>query len=798
MTVLHPRIESELRDLLHALTVDGSLLSATQLQGYYAAFRREFGPEALRALDGQQLLERMHDHGNRNGLVYWLEFKNDEIFPARFGSIAGGSALKFGVYRRAESGTWATKGIGSSPKDIPLAEAIEIARVHRDQLLAASDVLAALSDSVDDRNYLTVQRDLSGVAPDVQDTVWGHKYLSLLFPEKLDDFHNASFQRYQLARLLQMPPRDGDNWAEGRYVCGGRFVALSRYLDLPLNTLTTLLNRRHGPPRSYWRLGTTDDVRSPRKFWPSMRDRDILALGWPLVGDLSAHSDKTELKTAIAELLRKHYADTPKTIGMAANQLAKFVMRFAEGDRVVVTDGALVLGVGEVAGPYSFDPSSPFPHQRPVRWRSLAEWNEVDAESRRGSTGTIKDPPNQVEIERHILDDATSTHIQNARATQVSEASPTASSRAHTPLARLNGILGLVQEVLERKGQVVLYGPPGTGKTYWALRGARDLAAHRAFGVSYADLRDEQRSRIGGDASGTPALVRVTSFHPEYGYEDFIEGYRPHAAPDGSLSFAVVPGIFRRICSDAAAAPHHDFYLVIDEINRGDIPRIFGELLTLLERDKRGEQVVLPASGERFCVPSNVYVLGTMNTADRSIALLDVALRRRFGFTELMPDYSLLAGTVIGGLPLGAWLEDLNGRVRVQGGGDGRNRQIGHAFFLGAGGRPITTVEQLAAVLRDDIVPLLQEYSYDDFSQLQEMLGSGLVDTTAQRIKYELFDQNRGSELIAALLRPEIATATAAVIATATEAELSENEESSDEGRGVVSPSASRVTSSTS
>jgi 5-methylcytosine-specific restriction protein B len=255
----------------------------------------------------------------------------------------------------------------------------------------------------------------------------------------------------------------------------------------------------------------------------------------------------------------------------------------------------------------------------------------------------------------------------------------------------------------------------------------------------------------------------VTSFHPEYGYEDFIEGYRPATGANGSLTFKMERGVFRRLCDYAIGSPELDYYLIIDEINRGDVPRIFGELLTLLESDKRGEVVRLSASGDAFHVPPNVFLIGTMNTADRSIALLDVALRRRFGFVELMPDYSVLEQAVVGGLPLGPWLRYINGRIRAIGGTDARNRQIGHAFLL-AGGTPITTVEQLTAVLRDDVIPLLEEYCYDDFEQVSEIIGSKLVDKPAQRIRRELLEADRGIDLIAALNHPEIVTGIRSVV----------------------------------
>jgi 5-methylcytosine-specific restriction protein B len=787
MAELHPRIEADLRQIQDSLAADGTLISRPQLQRYYDTFRREFGPEVLRSLDGQQLLERMHAHGNRDSLVYWLEFKDDDVFPSisAFGSIAGGSALKFGVYRRAETGTWATKGTGSAPKDISLAEAIEIAQRHRDQLLAAVNAVSTLSAGAADAEHLSLQRELARVAPDVQDTAWGHKYLSLIFPDVLDDFHVASYQRYNLIRVLQLPPRDRDEWAEGRYVCAGRFVALAQQLDVPVHILTTLVNRRHGQPRSYWRIGTTDDEKARRKYWPMMRDGNIVAVGWPALGDLSEFQNNKESRDAIAAMVQQHYPNNASAVSNSAGQLLKFVAGMTEGDRVIAADGQTVLGIAEVAGPYGHDPSAPFPHQRPVKWLSHVEWKAVDAEALRTSVAVIRDPRNQVAIERHILDDSESVIKRDIVVQPGTSHAEQQRPGIRGPLPRLTGIPGLVQAVLERKGQVILYGPPGTGKTYWALRAARDLAALRVFGSRYSELQPDQKSRIDKGVAGAPALVRITSFHPEYGYEDFIEGYRPRTV-NGSLSFELMPGTFRRLCTDALAAPGLEFYLVIDEINRGDVPRIFGELLTLLERDKRGESFLLPASGELFRVPPNVHVLGTMNTADRSIALLDVALRRRFGFVELMPDYSVLKSASVGGLPLGPWLADLNDRIRAAGGGDARNRQIGHAFLLGPGG-PIATVEQLAAVLRDDIVPLLEEYCYDDFTQLTETLGSGLVDVSSQRIRQELFDTGRGADLIAALGNPKLATVSAV---NATPGNALPEDETDDDEQGRTSGTA--------
>jgi 5-methylcytosine-specific restriction protein B len=346
---------------------------------------------------------------------------------------------------------------------------------------------------------------------------------------------------------------------------------------------------------------------------------------------------------------------------------------------------------------------------------------------------------------------------------------------------RLEGIPKQIQAILARKGQVILYGPPGTGKTYWARKTALDLAAHAAFRERYTELEDSQKAKVSGDQT-QHGLVRVVTFHPAYGYEDFIEGYRPQET-DGRLAFTLREGVFKRLCADAVQEPKQKFYLLIDEINRGDIPRIFGELLTLLENDKRGQPVSLPLSGRRFTVPQNVYLIGTMNTADRSIALLDTALRRRFGFIELMPDTSVFGDAVAGNaIPLGPWLAALNRRILEHIGRDARNLQIGHAYLL-EDEQPVTDIGRFIRIVEEDIVPLLQEYCYEDYTALARILGSRLVNEDRQRVRHELFASSRREELIQALLAlaPDIATSTEAVSKLEPEATPDDLDEEEDE-----------------
>jgi|GEM_PF-2250858 len=250
-------------------------------------------------------------------------------------------------------------------------------------------------------------------------------------------------------------------------------------------------------------------------------------------------------------------------------------------------------------------------------------------------------------------------------------------------------------------------------------------------------------SRPAADWSADPAArMAFVTFHPSYAYEEFVEGLRP-STEGGQLSYDVRDGVFKRICQsaerelrDARAAGRtpRPFLLVIDEINRANIAKVFGELMTLIEDDKRvtvdgkGIRVQLPYSDgtELFGVPENLTIVGAMNTADRSIALLDLALRRRFTFLEVLPDVQVIRDTtgdggVVEGINVAQLLEHLNSRVRVL---LDRDHQIGHSYLTGIKrGLP-----ELHFRWYHKVIPLLQEYFYNDGEKLQQVLGKAFVE----------------------------------------------------------------------
>lgn len=301
----------------------------------------------------------------------------------------------------------------------------------------------------------------------------------------------------------------------------------------------------------------------------------------------------------------------------------------------------------------------------------------------------------------------------------------------------------------------ILYGPPGTGKTYNSIfysvgiieedKNVIDMIENENINIS-----DETKEEIfcKFNVLKKEGQIEFVTFHQSYSYEDFVEGIRPTLdekkveetkvettqenkieidvnKDKSDLKYTLYSGIFKDICERAGNPKNKDknYVLIIDEINRGNISKIFGELITLIEPSKRlGEseelKIKLPYSKDEFGAPKNLYILGTMNTADRSIALLDIALRRRFKFIEMPPKYNLLKsdiGDKNEKIDLQELLKAINNRIEFL---LNKDHLIGHSYFLG-----IETFSDLKEVFKNSIIPLLQEYFYDDFEKIKIVLN---------------------------------------------------------------------------
>lgn len=287
----------------------------------------------------------------------------------------------------------------------------------------------------------------------------------------------------------------------------------------------------------------------------------------------------------------------------------------------------------------------------------------------------------------------------------------------------------------------ILYGPSGTGKTYNSIfysvgiiekdKNVIDMIENENINIS-----DETKEEIfcKFNVLKKEGQIEFVTFHQSYSYEDFVEGIRPilknnekdrkeSNEEEKVLKYTLYSGIFKDICERAIEYPDKNYVLIIDEINRGNISKIFGELITLIEPSKRlGEneelKIKLPYSKDEFGVPKNLYILGTMNTADRSIAMLDIALRRRFNFIEMPPKYNLLKsdiGDENEKIDLQELLKAINNRIEFL---LDKDHLIGHSYFVN-----VKTFDDLKEIFKNSIMPLLQEYFYDDFEKIRFVLN---------------------------------------------------------------------------
>ena len=564
----------------------------------------------------------------------------------------------------------------------------------------------------------------------VSGRMFRHVMLYLLFPEYLEPIASASYKRQIVKRLRPRgnPVDDLDLIALDRAVLEARRKLEDEFTDREVDFYRSPIKERWKPgagdgpedpvvphdvrlsneEAAAWFQGRFPDSErvwwlsagTVGRLWPNFLTDNVAVLSHGDLGDLGEYRSRDALAEELVKLGR---GPNPRNRSLA---LWQFSREMQVNDLIIAQYGGLhVVGWGQVKGDYTYDPDRPeYPHRRPVDWHAC-------------------DPPITAPhraVAKALTDFSPYLPFMHQVFSKIEEGDNGPGARPDPPYTIDTALEGVfvsreqfhrILESIRLRRNLILQGPPGTGKTFisqriaWCLIGRKD-----------------------------PSQVELVQFHQSYSYEDFVQGYRP----TDSGGFSLKNGVFFEFCQSAREKPKESFVFIIDEINRGNLSRIFGELLMLIEADKRGSdyaaQLTYGSRGERFFVPPNVYILGMMNTADRSLALVDYALRRRFAFEELTPafgtdqfrDYILEIGLDLSLIDvIDERMEELNRSIRDD---DelGRGFQIGHSFFV-PGDDDELSDDWYRNVVHTQIQPLLNEYWFDTPERVEDAVNKLLA-----------------------------------------------------------------------
>ena len=648
-------------------------------------FINHFGIEHLKSLSGKELLTSLfyNDKGNKLNLCYVLEMDKDmrEIF----GSIAGGAAYKFGLFFHKKTQSW-TCGSPAKPVKLTENEAIQKAEEIRNDLVAGAEIISSfgpLNSTADYEQLYKQLEHISGI-----NTVWRMKYYQMLFPILFAPFYGQDIQLDVLHFLNQTP-------SEIPFIRMGQIALFSKKCNIPgivfghiwgrstnhnnksndseTNTLSDKKHKLH-----YWMYTVFDDT-----SWMECQQKEIMVLGMNDIGDYSQYDSKESLRQ---ELISTYDNSTSRK--NQALMAWNFANKLAINDVIFAKRSNTLVGKGIVTGDYIFDDSrQEYKNIRTVKWLQIGEWEHPGKSVAKRLTDIT---PYTDYIEK-LITIFTPDELDDVD-TQPEVVYPEYSSADFlSDVYMSEQDYETLVNILKMKKNIILQGAPSVGKTFTAKR-----LAYSIIGAK------------------NPDRVQMIQFHQSYSYEDFIEGYRPT-----ENGFTIKKGSFYKFCKLAEDDDENDYFFIIDEINRGNLSKIFGELFMLIEKDKRGIELQLLYSDENFSVPPNVYIIGMMNTADRSLAMLDYALRRRFSFFTMKPGFNTIGfQTYQDSLKSDAFkkliscIKQLNSKIAA----DislGEGFCIGHSYFCGLTAKT-ATVQTLTSIIEYELIPLLKEYWFDE------------------------------------------------------------------------------------
>ena len=425
--------------------------------------------------------------------------------------------------------------------------------------------------------------------------------------------------------------------------------------------------------------------------WEDFYNKGIMAIGWGEIGDLSRFEDKNQIKEAMKQV----YMQPDRSFKNDAHATWQFANEMKVGDVIFVKRGASqIVGRGVVDSDYIYDETQPgdYDNVRKVKWTHKGEWNHPG----QAALKTLTDITQYTEYVEKLNNLFATEEDIELDEKEIVYPTYTAEDFLNDVYMSERDYTTLV-ELLAEKKNVILQGAPGVGKTF----------AARRLAYSVMGIQDFER-------------VMMVQFHQSYSYEDFIRGYRP--TENGG--FVLKKGPFYNFCKKAENDSDNDYFFIIDEINRGNLSKIFGELFMLVEKDKRSKvKLQLLYSDEKFSVPENLYIIGMMNTADRSLAMLDYALRRRFAFFDMKPgfetdrfiEYRMKLNDPKFDKLINA-IESLNNAIASDD-SLGEGFKIGHSYFCN-----LKKVDnnRLANIVEYELIPMIKEYWFDEPSKVKD------------------------------------------------------------------------------
>ena len=585
--------------------------SRSNIETAIREFQERFSPEKLAAIEDENLLTSLfYTVGdNTEALCCWLEHNAD--CREYFGSIAGGSAYKFGLFQKKDTGEWLT-GSPQKPEVLSEEQALEIGKTIRDALVKGVDIINnAILDNLSD--FEKLDEDLKqGVGEQYYNLAWFHKYFSLICPEKLSGFHSNDWQTHVL-RCLRINP------SEKYYARSAQLAKIENYAGMYYREFFAAVFEEFGGIKHFVRIGTKDDEKNYVAEW---QQKSVVGIGWRAIGSLQDYvaGDGIDKDAITEKMMEEYFHDDKKTASRKAGELARFYKTNADTVFVAMNGEKLIAFVDEI-GEYFYDASTAMAHMKAGKWHNKFADGDTLPDKSEGKLTSCYQLTNNENLmflyEKYYYgEEAESEELDNSEAEET-----------YMPL-----VFNTEIETKYERNRIV-FGAPSTGKSYELKEDCEDL------------LKDTNGS-----------YERVT-FHPDYSYSQFVGTYKPVMGADEKIRYAFVPGPFMRVYVEALKSgrtenpqPH---LLLIEEINRAKVAAVFGDVFQLLDRDDDGVSEYeiqasedirkylakqlggTPDNYQKIRIPNNMFIWSTMNSADQGVFPMDTAFKRRWNFEYL-------------------------------------------------------------------------------------------------------------------------------------------------------------------